>query len=324
MVNPKSELYEKHPDWVIKQPERPEHYMRNQLVLDLSNPEVQKFVFDILDKLFSENPELAFVKWDCNSVIYNEHSAYLDKTGQEQSQLYVDYVKGLYKVLANLRAKYPKLPMMLCSGGGGRVDYGALEYFTEFWLSDNTHPLERVFIQYEYSHFFPMISQCNHVTDWSDLPLKYRTDVAMMGKLGYDIVVSHLNEKDLEFSQQAVKNYNAIKDVVWHGDFYRLVNPWDNDISSVMVVDEAQTKAVMFNYLVSNRYFSGPVTVKPIKLKGLDPAKKYQLKEINVYPGTKSDIQSEATYTGDYLMSVGFNPAVTPRRTSVILEINAI
>jgi alpha-galactosidase len=67
MVNPKSELYENHPDWVIRQPERTEKYFRNQLVLDLANPEVQDFVFGVVDTLFTENPKLSFIKWDCNA-----------------------------------------------------------------------------------------------------------------------------------------------------------------------------------------------------------------------------------------------------------------
>ena len=126
MINPKSELYEKHPDWVIRQTERPEHYFRNQLVLDLTNPKVQDYVFGVLDNLLGKNPEIAFIKWDCNSVIFNAQSDYLQKNKKKQSQLYVDYVHGLYKVLDRVRAAYPVVPMMLCSGGGGRVDYEAL------------------------------------------------------------------------------------------------------------------------------------------------------------------------------------------------------
>ena len=324
MVNPKSELYEKHQDWVIREAERPEHYFRNQLVLDLSNPSVQDHVFGVLDTLFTKNPDLAFIKWDCNAVIYNAHSAYLEKTGQKQTQLYVDYVKGLYKVLERIRAKYPKVPMMLCSGGGGRVDYEALKYFTEFWLSDNTHPLERVFIQWESSYFFPLIASCNHITDWAKLPIKFRTDVAMMGKMGYDIVVSQLNEKDLTFSQQALKNYTSIQDVIWKGDFYRLVNPWDNQFAASMVVNEAQTRAVMFNYLTTNRFFMNSLTVKPVKMKGLNPLKKYVIKELNLYADIKTTLNTEGVYTGEYLMTVGFNPDITSQRTSVILEINEV
>ncbi|WP_423148157.1 alpha-galactosidase [Rubrolithibacter danxiaensis] len=318
MVNPLSELYHKHPDWVIKQPQRPEHLYRNQLVLDLSNPKVQDFVFSILDTLFTENPNLAYIKWDCNAVIYNAYSAHLNK----QSHLYIDYVRGLYKVLERVRAKYPKVPMMLCSGGGGRVDYAALKYFTEFWPSDNTDPLERIFIQWEYSYFYPAIASSNHVTDWGKQPIKYRTDVAMMGKLGFDIVVSKLSENDLEFCQQAVKAYKGFSDIVWHGDQYRLLSPWENDLAAVMYVNGNKSKAIVFNYLVNSRYGSG--SSSPVKFKGLNESKKYSVKEINLYPGTGSSIKGEKAFSGEYLMTIGFNPDVNTRRTSVILQVDEV
>jgi len=317
MVNPKSELYEKHPDWVVKQPKRDEYYFRNQLVLDLSNPAVQDFVYGIVDNLFTKNPALAYIKWDCNAVIYNAYSAHL----KNQSQFYVDYVQGLYKVLARIRAKYPRVPMMLCSGGGGRVDYGALQYFTEFWPSDNTDPLERIFIQWEYSYFYPAISSSNHVTDWSKLPLKFRVDVASMGKLGFDIVISKLGESDLQFVQDAVKNYNGFKSVVWQGDQYRLMNPLENSVASVAYVNDTKTTAIMFNYLVNYRY--DEKTKTPIRLKGLDASKRYKVKEINLYPGIKSEINSDETYTGDFLMKVGINPKVNSGRSSVVLQLDA-
>jgi alpha-galactosidase len=323
MVNPKSELYEKHLDWVIRQPERPEVYYRNQLVLDLTNPEVQNFVFGVVDNLFTKNPDLAFIKWDCNAVIYNAYSAYLAKTGMPQSQLYVDYVKGLYKVLERIRAKYPKVPMMLCSGGGGRGDYEALKYFTEFWPSDDTDPLERIFLQWDYSYFFPAIVSDNHVTDWGKQPIKYRVDVACMGKLGFDIVYGHLNENDKLFCQQAVKNYNSFKDIVWHGDQYRLVNPHENDMASIMYVNRDKSKAIVFNYFVSNR--QRLITDKePIKLNGLDSNKKYKLKETNLYPNSSSPINQDQIYSGDFLMKVGINPFVSQYRTSVVLEVNEV
>jgi alpha-galactosidase len=315
MVNPKSELYEKHPEWVIKQPKRPEYYFRNQLVLDLSNPAVQDFVFGIVDNMMTKNPGVSFIKWDCNAVIYNAHSTYL----ADQSHLYVDYVKGLYKVLERIRKKYPALQMMLCSGGGGRVDYGALRYFTEYWPSDNTDPLERIFIQWEYSYFYPAISSCNHVTDWGKQPLKFRTDVAMMGKLGFDIVVKKLSPADMEFCQKAVGTYNSVKKVIWYGDQYRLADPHGGDIASTMFVNASKDTAVMFNYQVNYRYGKG--SKLPIRLKGIDPSQKYSVRELNLYPGTSSSLPKEKTYTGQFLMQVGINPDLNNSRTSVILEI---
>lgn len=315
MVNPKSELYEKHPDWVIKQPQREEHYLRNQLVLDLSNPKVQDFVFGVVDDLFTKNPELAYIKWDCNTVIYNAYSAYL----KNQNHFYIEYMRGLYNVLEKIRAKYPTIPMMLCSGGGGRVDYAALKYFTEFWPSDNTDPLERIFMQWEYSYFYPSISSSNHVTDWGKQPIKFRVDVAMMGKLGFDIVVGHLKENDLKFCQDAIKSYDLIKQVIWEGDQYRLSDPREENVASMLYIDSAKTSGVIFNYLVNNRYDQG--SKMPVRLKGLDAAKKYKIKELNVYPGVSSIIDPSKLYSGEFLMKIGFNPEVTTTRTSVVLQI---
>jgi alpha-galactosidase len=319
MVNPKSALYSKHPDWVIKQPKRDEYYFRNQLVLDLSNTAVQDFVFKVVDSLFIKDPKLAYLKWDCNAVIYNAYSAHLKKN---QSQLYVDYVRGLYSVLRRIREKYPTVPMMLCSGGGGRVDYAALQYFTEFWPSDNTDPLERVFMQWEYSYFYPAITSSNHVTDWGKQPLKYRVDVAMMGKLGFDIVVSKLDERDLQFSKGAVAVYNDIKSIIWHGDQYRLSDPQVDNVASITYVDTTKSSAVMFNYLVNNRYEAAGKA--RVLLKGLNPVKKYTVKEINLYPSAKSSLKINGTYTGDFLMKVGIDPVVEANRSSVVIKIDMV
>lgn len=318
MVNPKSELYEKHPEWIVKQPHRPEHYLRNQLELDLANPAVQEFVFKIVDDLFTQNPDLSYIKWDCNAVVFNAYSAHL----KNQSHFYIEYMRGLYKVLEKIRAKYPKVPMMLCSGGGGRVDYAALKYFTEFWPSDNTDPLERIFIQWEYSYFYPSITSSNHVTDWGKQSIKFRTDVAMMGKLGFDIVVSKLSENDLKFCQSAIKNYNDLKNVIWQGDLYRLSDPRKSSVASLLYLDDKKSAGVLFSYLVSNRYGEGSTI--PIQLKGLDPDKKYRIREINIYPGSMSTLDENKIFTGDFLMKIGFNPEITEKRASVVLQINEV
>lgn len=324
MVNPKSELYENHPDWVIRQEKRPEIYFRNQLVLDLTNPEVQDFVFDVVDKLFTENPSLAFVKWDCNAPIFNGHSKYLERKKVPQSHIYVEYTRGLDNVLQRLRNKYPTVPMMLCSGGGGRTDYSLLQYFTEFWLSDNTDPLERVFMQWNYSYYYPAITMCNHVTDWSsNKSLKFRIDVASMGKLGFDIRVNEMTKRDMRFSQQAIRNYNDFKDVIWHGEMYRLASPYENDIASLMYINNEKTEGVIFNYLTNWRYLAEP-SLRSVKLQGLDAKRSYRLTELNLYDGQRSSVDSTKKYSGEFLMNVGFNPNVNSSRSSVVIKIEAI
>lgn len=325
MVNPKSELYEQHQDWVIRQPNRQEFYYRNQLVLDLSNPAVQDHVFGVLDNIMTKNPSIAYVKWDANSIVYNAFSDYLDKKGVPQSQLYVAYVRGLYSVMERVRSKYPNLPIMLCSGGGGRVDYGALQYFTEFWPSDNTAPTDRVFMQWEYSHFYPAIATCAHVTNWDKTAsIKYRTDVASMGKLGFDIRVDELGEKDLAFCQTAVKNYKSFSPVLWKGDLYRLQSPYEQPYASFQFVDKTRERAIVFNYLVEQRWQIN-YSVEPIRLQGLDPNKIYKIKELNLYPASYSPFRSTPTYSGEFLMKVGLNPGVARgSRASVVLELEAV
>ena len=317
MVNPKSELYEKYPDWILKLPNRPENYYRNQLVLDLSNPQVQEFVYNVVDGLLTKYPGIAFFKWDCNRMMTNAYSVYLN---DKQSHLYIEYVKSLYSVLEKLRQKYPHVPMMLCSGGGGRVDYGALHYFTEFWASDNTDPLERIYIQWGYSYFFPSISVCNHVTSWGKQSLKFRTDVAMMGKMGYDIQVKGFTENELKFSQDAIANYKRLSDIIWRGDLYRLISPYEENRAVLMYVNEAKSKAVLFVYTLNARYGE---TFNRVILQGLDPAKTYKIQEINVLPDARRpNMESGRSYTGDYLMKVGLNIGSATSLTSTVVEIS--
>ena len=318
MVNPQSELYQNHPDWIIREPGRAEFYMRNQLVLDLSNPKVQDYIFNVIDGLFKESPNLAFIKWDCNSLIYNAHSPFL----KNQDHFYIEYVKGLYAVLERVRAKYPKLPMMLCAGGGSRVDYAALKYFTEFWPSDNTNPFDRIFIQWEYSYYFPAIATDNHVTNSGNQSIKFKTDVAMMGKLGFDIRVNELSENDLHHCQDAVKLYNNIKDVIWYGQQYRLQSPYQEEVAAISYVDDAKDTAIIFNYFVAITSVSD-VNI-PIKMQGLDASKQYSIKEVSLYANTKSPIDETKIYSGDFLMNIGYNPQANARRTSVVLVVSAV
>lgn len=318
MVNPKSELYEKHTDWVIHLPNRDEYYFRNQMVLDLSNPEVQDYVYGVVDGLMTKYPGIAYFKWDCNSPITNIYSAYLK---DKQSHLYIEYVRGLYSVLERIKAKYPNLPMMLCSGGGGRSDYEALKYFTEFWPSDNTDPVERLFIQWGFSHFFPVKSMAAHVTSWGKQPVKFRTDVAMMCKLGFDIRLHEMEPADLQYCKEAVANFKRLSDVILDGDQFRLKSPYESDHAAFLYANEAQSKAVLFAFDIHPRYAE---MLQPLRLQGLKKDARYELKEINLVPGTKSRMPGTMTYSGEFLMKVGI-PVFSSRHTvSHVIEITEV
>ncbi|MDR1090795.1 MAG: alpha-galactosidase [Prevotella sp.] len=317
MVNPKSELYETHKDWVIHLPNRDEYYFRNQMVLDLSNPKVQDHVFGVVDKLMTKYPGIAFFKWDCNSPITNIYSMYLK---ENQSHLYIDYVRGLYKVLDRIKAKYPDLPMMLCAGGGGRSDYEALKYFTEFWPSDNTDPVERLFIQWGFSQIFPSKTLCAHVTTWNrSTSIKFRTDVAMMCKLGFDIKLDDMNQNEHVYCNEAVKNYNRLKPAILEGDLYRLVSPYGSNHTSSMYVGKDKQSAVVFAFDIHPRYAEKTL---PVRLQGLDSNRTYRVKEINLMPGNGSSLKgNDQVFSGEYLMTVGLELFTTQQLHSRIIEI---
>lgn len=320
MVNPKSELFEKHPDWAIHDTNRKTYYYRNQLVLDLSNPAVQDYVYGVVDKLMKENPEIAFFKWDCNSPITNIYSPYLK---DRQGQLYIDHVRGVYNVMKRVKENYPNVPMMLCSGGGARCDYEALKYFTEFWCSDNTDPVERVYIQWGFSQFFPAKAMCAHVTSWNkNTSVKFRTDVASMCKLGFDLGLKDLTADELAYCQDAVANWKRLQPAIMDGDQYRLVSPYETNHMAVNYVSKDQNKAVLFAYDVYPRFQEKLMNVK---LQGLDPNKTYKVEEINLMPGVDSTLKSNGqTYTGDYLMKVGIEVFGFAATQSHVLELTAM
>jgi alpha-galactosidase len=252
-------------------------------------------------------------------MMTNAYSTYLKN---QQSHLYIDYTLGLNKVLDRIKSKYPDLQMMLCAGGGGRVDYSFLNYFTEFWASDNTDPFYRVFIQWGFSNFFPAVSICNHVTSWGDQTIKFKTDVAMMGKLGFDINVSNLKDNELKYCQEAIANYKRLSPVIWQGDMYRLISPYNENRAVLMYTNEAKTKSVLFSYTLhplNDPKFS------LVRLQGLDSKKSYKVEEINIMPESRKAFEESGNvYTGDFLMKVGLKVSSSKKETSVVLEITEV
>lgn len=317
MVNPKSELAERHPEWILKLPNRETYYFRNQLVLDMSNPKVQDYVYGVVDKLMKENPTLKFFKWDCNSPITNVYS-YYEK--QNQGNLYYDFVRGFYQVVERIHAQYPDLRMMLCSGGGGRCDYEALKYFTEYWCSDNTDPVERLFIQWGFSHFMPSKAMCAHVTEWnSRASIKFRVDVAFACKLGFDIGMKKISDEDKKYCQNAIKEYNRLKPVIFSPELYRLVSPYEGQHCVLQRVSEDKSHALVLAYDIHPRYNEN---ILPTKLQGLDADARYRVKEISMMPGHGSWLPcNDKVYTGDYLMKVGIKVLSSNDMVSHIIEV---
>ena len=326
MVNPKSELYENHPDWVIAQPHRERTEQRNQLILDLSNPAVQDFVYNTVDRILSENPGIQYVKWDCNRYVFNSGSSYLP--ADKQSHLFFDYSKNLLKIMNEVSEKYPDVTFMACSGGGGRIDYATLKNFDEYWISDNNDPLSRIFIQWGAQYFFPTIGLAshvsvspNHITNRS-FSLKTRFDVAMAAKLGMDLQPSQMMPEEYEFSKNAIQTYKEIRNTVLLGDLYRILSPYTSNRIVYMYVNDDKSEAVVFNFLNRKEIYPTPPNYV---LQGLDPQKKYKLTEIDKNKGwSRFDKYEGKIFSGEYLMKVGLNFALYNECESVVFKITEI
>lgn len=283
MTNNPSELYEAHPDWVLGTPNRPNDYGRGgtQLVLDMCNPAVQDFVVDVVDKIMTENPQIDYIKWDANMPVQSRHSKYL----KHQGHLEVEYWRGFAKACDRIRAKYPDITIQCCASGGGRANWGVLPWFDEFWVSDNTDALQRVYMQWGTSYFFPAIAMASHIsatpnhTVFRTTALKYRIDVAMSGRLGMEIQPKNMTEEEKALCRNAIAQYKEIRPVVQFGDIYRLVSPYDNKgIASMMYVSEEKDKAVFYWWKLENMYDSH---FPRVCMAGLDPCKQYRVKELN-------------------------------------------
>lgn len=328
MVNTKSELYEKHPEWVLSDPKRPLIQGRGgtQAVLDLCNPKVQDFVFSITDNLLTENPEIAYIKWDCNADIMNYASPYLPK--EEQSEIYVRYHQGLVKVLERIRAKYPDVAIQLCASGGGRVNYGLLPYFDEVWVSDNTDAYQCVFIQWGDSHFYPAIAQASHVSASPNhqtgrvLPIKYRFDVAMSGRLGMEIQPKNMKPEELEFAKHAIAAYKEIRPVVQFGDQYRLLSPYENPVAALMYADESKNNAAVFAYRLD--YLHGQ-PVPMLRLDGVDENKNYRIKDLTPQNESRPCYLDGKVVSGRILRNAGINigQVLNGPNTSIALSLTA-
>lgn len=324
MTNQVSELYEKHPDWIICQPNREPRPGRGgtQLVLDVSNPEVQDFIFNLIDGLMTENPEIAYIKWDSNMTVANYGSSYLPK--DKQSHLNIDYHRGLRKVLERIRAKYPDLVIQNCASGGGRVNYGLMPYFEEFWTSDNTEALQRIYMQWGTSYFFPAVAMGAHVASSPShqtgrvMPLKFRFDVAMTGRLGMEMQPKNMTEKERAFARKAIATYKDIRQVIQQGDLYRILSPYDDlGAASLLYTTPEKDQAVFFAF--KTIHYMNQILPR-FKMAGLNPDKQYKIQELNVQGNRPLSIEGK-TFSGSLLMNEGIELPLEYEYASRVLKL---
>lgn len=270
MINPDSDLYRQHPEWVLHFPGRPRTEARRQLILDFGRDDVVEHIFQALDRLLAQYP-IEFIKWDMNRNASEPGSV----TGKA---IWRKHVEGVYLIMDRLRQKYPRLDIQSCSGGGGRIDLGILARADQVWTSDNTDALDRIRIQEGYSLAYPaccmeawVTHARNHQTGRIS-PLSLRFDVAMRGALGIGASLNELDEAELAEYASYIAFYKRIRHVIQEGDLYRLQRLDEFDASIIQYVLPSGQEAV---YSVTVRDHQPGWFRPPAPLKGLNSAAVY-------------------------------------------------
>lgn len=287
MVNPDSDLYRAHPDWAVHIDERTPLEMRQQLVLDLTKPEVRDYIVKAVSDILS-TANIEYVKWDMNRMITD-----MPCLGYNHR-----YTLGFYDIMHRIVTAFPHILFEGCSSGGGRYDLGVLAYMPQFWASDNSDAGCRFKIQYTTSMCYPIYSIGSHVTAVPNhqcgrtTRLKTRGDTAYMGAFGYELDITKCSDDEIKEIEAQVEFEKKIRSLMCEGDFYRLVNPYDCNYCSWETVSKDKNRVFLFaGKMMAVAFDKNP----KIRLQGLCPDKLY-----------KNTANGEF-YGGDLLMNRGID-----------------
>ncbi|MBR5636933.1 MAG: alpha-galactosidase [Pseudobutyrivibrio sp.] len=301
MVNPDSDLYRAHPDWVLAAPDRRRTLGRHQMVLDYSKPEVVDNIYNQLYEVISK-ANISYIKWDMNRSITECFSQGLP--AEQQGMIYHKYILGMYSLYERLIEKFPHILFESCASGGARFDAGMLYYAPQAWCSDDTDGHERVKIQYGTSYGYPISSVGAHVSaspnmqTGRSMTIDDRANIAYFGTFGYELDLNKVSDEEFERVKEQVKFMKEYRSLFQYGTFYRLQSPFENNISGIMVVSEDKKQAIAVIY---NTLRTPNIGRENIKLQGLD--------ETLVY-----SVDGKEKLYGDYLMErgIGFIDADEP------------
>ncbi|HEY8473794.1 MAG TPA: alpha-galactosidase [Natronosporangium sp.] len=275
MVNPDSELYRQHPDWVLHQPNRRRTELRNQLVLNFARPEVAEWAHGWLDRLLREH-EIDFLKWDMNRAFTEPGWPGADDPGR----LWFDHTAAVYAIIDRLRADHPRLRIETCAGGGGRIDLGILARTDQAWTSDNTDPVDRIAIQHGCSQVYPAVamgawaSESPNPLTRRTAPVRFRFHVAMAGALGISGNLREWSTEDRREAAELVAAYKRVRHVIQQGQLYRLTPARVEGLTAVEYLSQDGGEVVVLGWRPLARHGQPD---PPLRLAGLDPDARYQL-----------------------------------------------
>jgi alpha-galactosidase len=273
MVNPDSDLYRAHPDWVLGLDGVEQVPFRSQLALDISRPEVADYLFNTIDAILRDH-DIRYIKWDMNRDL--SHPG-----GQDGTPRAVAQVQALYALLDRVRSAYQQVEIESCSSGGARADMGALAHSDRVWTSDSNDALDRQVIQRGASFFLPPeVLGCHigpahcHVTG-RRLSMEMRSATAFMGHMGLELNLLTEPQADLDVLKNAIDLHKKHRALLHDGDVFRLDTAPQFVASGVVARDKSEA-------VYSVAYMAGDTKVLPghLRFAGLDPERSYRLKLI--------------------------------------------
>lgn len=296
MANKDSELYRKHPDWIIQTPNRSTSHGRKQYVLDFSRKEVVDYIFDLVAKILRES-KVSYIKWDMNRFITECYSVAYGP--DQQGEIFHRYILGMYDLYERLTSEFPEILFESCASGGGRFDAGMLYYAPQCWTSDDSDAVERLKIQYGTSFAYPVSSMGAHVSItpnhqlFRNTPLKTRGDVAAFGAFGYELDLARLSEEERVMVREQIAFVKKYRKLIHTGDFYRLKSPFEGNITAWMVVSQDKKQAIIAYFKVLNDV---NCEFRRLKLEGLDESLLYEV---------EADKEAFGDFYGNELMNIG-------------------
>lgn len=285
MVSHDAEILKEHPEWMMGSYKEKPSVGRNQYVLDLANPEVVIWLTDLFTNIFSIT-KISYVKWDMNRYITGQFSESLPANRKRETSH--RYVLGLYKLMDSLVTKFPNILFEGCSGGGGRMDPGLLYYMPQYWTSDNTDAMARLKIQYGTSLVYPLITMGSHVSACPNhqlersTPMETRIHVAMSGNLGFELDLNHTPDDELEMVKDSIDFYKKHRSLIQLGEFYRLLSPFNGQVTSWMFINREKSECIVF-WILDKAEIS--YSQKLLKLPYVNGCSEYKSEDGKLYTG---------------------------------------